>query len=140
MGYSEYIHAKLKALKWHPMTKHYKQMLLPITDTPYGQVMSGNGDHWLSTNDEVARLPHYLWLTIVGQNNVTQIYGPFVFSNGFEKTHEATYLKQMLQYEQLTPTAYNKVHTILEANDLWVKINHEVVKAGVIHMEWLKED
>lgn len=129
----------MKALKWHKMTKHYKQMLLPIADTPYGQVMSGNGDHWLSANDEVARLPHYLWLTITGLHNVSQIYGPFMFVNGFEKTKEAAYLKQMLQYAQLTPTAYNKVQAILEDNDLWIKINSEIVKVGVIHMEWLKE-
>ena len=139
MELCEYIRANLKTLKWHKMTKHYKQMLLPLVDTLYGKIMSGNGDHWLQANDEVVRLPHYLWLTIVGQNSVTQIYGPFMFINNFEKTREAAYLKSMLSYEQLTPIVMKKVTTLLKDFELWIKINQEVVVRGSIHMQWLKE-
>jgi len=142
MEHYDCIHEKLRTLKWHKMTKHYKQLLLPRYTTGWGQLMTGNGDHWLVNKDnEVARLPHYLAMSIIGHHSETRGWGPYRFYNNFGLTKEAEYLKEMFKYVCLTATASKKVHTILKENQEWVQIDTNFVMALTAREgdNWLKE-
>ena len=129
-------------MKWHKMTKHYKQLLLPRYETAWGQLMTGNGDYWLVNKDgEVARLPHYLAMSIIGHRSETRGWGPYRFYNNFGLTKEAEYLKEMFKYVVLTATASKKVHTILRENSEWIQLDTDFVMALTAREgdNWLKE-
>lgn len=130
MDYSDFILARLKTLKWHKMTKHYDQHLIMSRDTRWGQLANtGSGQWFLVKDNEVARLPYWLFLFICGKHIATHHFGPYVFYNNFELTAEARYLKEMFKYPQLTPTAAKKVQTILDTYGPCISINEEFVKA-----------
>lgn len=63
--------------------------------------------------------------------------GPFIFSNGFEKTDEAHYLVNMLQYSELTPTAQKKVNSILTRYADWIRRDIEVNDILRRYIKWL---
>lgn len=83
-------------------------------------------DKWyLMRNDEVAQIPLYVKRTLLQERVVTRVFGPYIFFNNFELTPEATYLKQMLKYRQLTATAQKKVDSIKQRYSRWVMIDTE---------------
>lgn len=102
-------------------------------DTGWGQLAHGVGtasSQWfLVTNDEVARLPYWLFLLIVDKHVATDHYGVYVFYNNFENTPEAKYLKEMFKYRVLTPTAETKVRSLLQQYKPLVGINETFVNA-----------
>lgn len=88
-------------------------------------------DHqwYLVHNDEVARLPLYVYLSLAGKHVKTAHWGPYIFYNNFESTTEAHYLKKMFQYPQLTSTPETKVRDILKRYCDWIGIDKAFVEA-----------
>lgn len=101
-------------------------------DTGWGQLAHGLGtasSQWfLVTNNEVARLPYWLFLLIVDKHIETDHYGPYVFYNNFESTTEAAYLRQMFKYRILTPTAETKVRSLLQQYKPLISIDTEFIQ------------
>lgn len=119
----------LKTLKWRPLTKHYKQALMPGPVIPQGHLMVHNNQWYLVRNDEVARLPLYAHMSLAGKHELTHRWGPYAFYNFFEKTPEAHYLMKMFRYKILTSAPEKKIHEILERNKDWISIDDSFVEA-----------
>lgn len=102
-------------------------------DTGWGRLAHGIGtasDKWFLVKDnEVARLPYWLFLFICDKHVATDHYGVYVFYNNFELTPEAAYLRQMFKYRVLTPTAETKVRSLLQQYGPCVGINETFVDA-----------
>ena len=97
--------------------------------TAWGQLARINDTWFLVKDNEVARLPYWLFLFICDKRIETGHWGPYTFYNNFEQTHEASYLKEMFKYPHLTPTASKKVQTIIDTYGPCVSIDWEFVKA-----------
>ena len=99
-------------------------------DTAWGQLAHPSSGQWfLVTNNEVAKLPYWLFLLIVDKHVETDHYGPYVFYNNFESTTEARYLKEMFKYRILSVTAETKVHSLLQQYKPLIGIDAAFVNA-----------
>ena len=81
--------------------------------------------------DEVAELPHWLWLMVEGKYGPSMRWGPYLFYNTFENTTEAQYLLEMFKHRVLTATAETKVRNILGKYQPQIHINETFVAALV---------
>lgn len=79
--------------------------------------------------DEVAELPHWLWLLIDNKYIVTLRWGPYAFYNNFEAEPEAKYLMVMFKHRVLTVAAETKVRNILKQYKPLIHINESFVEA-----------
>ena len=79
--------------------------------------------------NEVALLPHWLWLLVEQKRELTLRWGPYAFFNNFEQTTEAKYLMQMFKYRILTATAETKVKDILNRYQPIIGINENFTRA-----------
>ena len=134
MEHYDFILASLKTLKWHRKTKYYKQRLIPLCTTAWGSILRGIEDaaskHYLVNKaDEVAELPHWLWLLVEGKYAPSMRWGPYLFYNTFENTSEAQYLMEMFKHRVLTTTAEAKVRNILKQYEPLIHINESFVEA-----------
>ena len=132
----DFILANLKTLKWHQKTKYYKQRLMPLHTTSWGPILRGteeasNKHYLVNKADEVAELPHWLWLLVEDKYAPSMRWGPYLFYNTFENTPEAQYLMEMFKHRVLTATAETKVRGILEQYKSLIHINDSFVAALV---------
>ena len=116
------------------MTKYYKQRLIPLRTTAWGSILRGIEDaaskHYLVNKaDEVAELPHWLWLLVEGKYAPSMRWGPYLFYNTFENTSEAQYLMEMFKHRVLTAAAEAKVRNILKQYEPLIHINESFVEA-----------
>lgn len=116
------------------MTKYFKQRLMPVNSNEWGQIMRGTEDasskHYLRNSaNEVAELPHWLWIMVEGKYSPSMRWGPYLFYNTFENTPEAQYLLEMFKHRILTPVAETKVRDILNKYKLLIHINDSFVEA-----------
>lgn len=116
------------------MTKYYKQRLIPLCTTTWGSILRGIEDaaskHYLVNKaDEVAELPHWLWLLVEGKYAPSMRWGPYLFYNTFENTSEAQYLMEMFKHRVLTAAAEAKVRNILKQYEPLIHINDSFVAA-----------
>lgn len=79
--------------------------------------------------DEVAELPHWLWLLVEGKYAPSMRWGPYAFYNTFENTSEAQYLMEMFKHRILTATAETKMRNILKQYEPLIHINESFVAA-----------
>lgn len=116
------------------MTKYYKQRLMPLHTTPWGSILRGIEDaaskhYMVNKADEVAELPHWLWLLVEGKYAPSMRWGPYAFYNNFEAESEAKYLMEMFKHRVLTAAAETKVRNILKQYKPLIHINESFVEA-----------
>lgn len=112
------------------MTKYYKQRLMPLRTTPWGSILKCADKHYLVNKaDEIAELPHWLWMLIDNKYVVTLRWGPYAFYNNFEAEPEAKYLMEMFKHRVLTVAAETKVRNTLKNFKPLIHINESFVEA-----------
>ena len=116
------------------MTKYFKQRLMPVNSNEWGQIMRGTEDasskyYLRNSANEVAELPHWLWVMVEGGYGPTLRWGPYLFYCTFEDTTEAKYLMEMFKHRVLTPVAETKVRNILDKYKPLIHINESFVQA-----------
>lgn len=109
------------------MTQHYKEHYRTLKLLNVGTLLTDGKNRYLLqlNNNEVIVLPRYVARSLLGERQVTQQWGPYIFYNGFETTAEAKYVKDMFKYPMLTSRAQLKVNTILRDNKEWVEEDKE---------------
>lgn len=112
------------------MTKYYKQRLMPLRTTPWGSILKCADKHYLVNKaDEIAELPHWLWMLIDNKYVITLRWGPYAFYNNFEAEPEAKYLMEMFKHRVLTAAAETKVRNTLKNFKPLIHINESFVEA-----------
>lgn len=92
--------------------------------------------YWRSPDgSQYTKIPQFLFLTIHEQHTQTAVFGPYIFYNNFELTHEAQYIKRMLAYPTLTAKAKQKVDKILVGYHHWVTVDDEFMSILERRME-----
>lgn len=115
-------------VKWQRFTPYYQSTLMHVATTEYGRFYRRGEQAYLVTDGgEVGKIPPYVAVEITGGHILTAQWGPYLFYNGFERTREAEYLKEMFKYPQLTDRAQKKVTDIFFNYSIWVETNQEFV-------------
>lgn len=103
---------------------------MPLRTTPWGSILKCADKHYLVNKaDEIAELPHWLWMLIDNKYIVTLRWGPYAFYNNFEAEPEAKYLMEMFKHRMLTAAAEAKVRNILENFKPLIHFNESFVEA-----------
>lgn len=121
------MHAYLRTLKWKPVTQHFKSRYMPISINEPLRLYQGNGEYAIvnTVTNEYAKVPLFIANEWRCDHYITT-RGPFIFHDGFEREDEAQYLIRMLQYQQLTARARQKVDSILRLYADWINYDEEV--------------
>lgn len=98
--------------------------------TPWGSILKCADKHYLVNKaDEIAELPHWLWMLIDNKYVITLRWGPYAFYNNFEAEPEAKYLMEMFKHRVLTAAAETKVRNTLKNFKPLIHINESFVEA-----------
>lgn len=112
------------------MTQYYKEHYRTLKLLNVGTLLTDGKDRYLlRINDgDVIIIPSYVTRSLLGERQVTQQWGPYIFYNGFETTAAARYVKDMFKYPYLTDRARFKVATILTDSSEWIEENKEFME------------
>lgn len=121
---------------WKDMTSYYKHSLLPLRAGSYGTLFKHRNDYYIGQqgqtvfgSDVITKIYPGVAASLEGKNTVTDVYGPYVFINGFENTAEAKYLIKMLPYYfNMKPRAQEKVNNILDMYGYWIRIDTRILE------------